>query len=205
MRRKPERARYDRATIHAILDEGLTCHVGFAVDGQPYTIPTTYGRSGDDLYLHGSAASRMLRTLAGGIPVCVTVTLVDGVVLARAARRHSMNYRSVVVLGKATPVTDPGEQRAALETIVEHVIPGRWRDVRPPTDRELRETAVLRVPLDEASAKIRTGPPLDEGDDLTRACWAGVVPLRLASDPPLPEPGVPSNCAPPTIRLPSQR
>lgn len=196
MRRRTERARYDRATIEAILDEGLVCHVGFMVDGQPFVIPATYGRRGDQLYLHGSAASRMLRTLAGGVPVCVTVTLLDGLVLARAARRHSMNYRSVVVLGTALPVVDRDERVAALEAIVDHAVPGRWREVRPPTERELRETAVLRLPLSEASAKVRSGPPLDDPDDLNSAAWAGVLPLRVASSPPLPDPTLQPGIAP---------
>lgn len=197
LRRKPERGRYDRATIEAILDEGLVCHVGFAVDSQPYVIPTTYGRIADRLYLHGSAASRMLRTLGAGVPVCVTVTLLDGLVLARSARRHSMNYRSVVVLGVASPVDDRAERLRALETIVNHAVPGRWREVRPPTDRELRETAVLRVSLNEASAKIRSGPPLDDLEDVARTCWAGVLPLQVAALPPVPAPGLAAETQPP--------
>ncbi len=197
VRRKPERGRYDRETIHAILDEGLVCHVGFAVDGQPYVIPTTYGRIDDQLYVHGSAASRMLGTLAGGVPVCVTVTLLDGLVLARSARRHSMNYRSVVVLGTAAEVVDRQERCAALEAIVDHAVPGRWREVRPPSERELRETAVLRLPLTEVSAKIRSGPPLDVDDDLARSCWAGEVPLRLAAQPLVPDPRLAGGIEPP--------
>lgn len=185
VRRKPERGAYDRATIHAILDEALVCHVGFMLDGQPYVIPTTYGRVGEQLYVHGAAASRMLRTLAGGIPVCVTVTLLDGLVLARSALRHSMNYRSVVVLGTATQVTDPDERLAALEAIVEHVLAGRWQAVRRPTEPELRATAVLRVPLAEASAKTRTGPPIDLDEDMARGSWAGEIPLRLVAQTPV--------------------
>ena len=188
IRRKPERGCYERATIDAILDEGLVCHVGFVVEGQPYVIPATYGRIGDQLYLHGSAGSRMLRTVAGGVPVCVTVTLLDGLVLARSARRHSMNYRSVIVFGTATPVVDTEECLAALAAIVDHALAGRWQTVRPPTDRELRETAVLRLPLTEASAKLRHGPPVDDAADLALPCWAGEIPLRLAAQPPLPEP-----------------
>jgi nitroimidazol reductase NimA-like FMN-containing flavoprotein (pyridoxamine 5'-phosphate oxidase superfamily) len=199
VRRKPERARYDAATIDAILDEGLVCHVGFTVDGQPFVIPTTYGRIGDQLYLHGSAASRMLRTVASGIPVCVTVTLLDGLVLARSARRHSMNYRSVVVLGTAVPVVDREERLRALAAIVDHAISGRWRQVRPPSEPELRETAVLRLPLLEASAKVRTGPPLDLDADLTHECWAGVIPLRLVTDPPVPEPQLAPSMEPPVV------
>jgi nitroimidazol reductase NimA-like FMN-containing flavoprotein (pyridoxamine 5'-phosphate oxidase superfamily) len=187
VRRKPERGSYDRALIEAILDEGLVCHAGFVVDEQPYVVPMTYGRVGDMLYLHGSPASRMLRRFADGVPVCVTVTLVDGLVLARSARMHSMNYRSVVVLGTAQAVRDEGERRAALEAILEHAIIGRWRDVRPPSERELRETAVLRLPLSEASAKVRSGPPLDPDADLAQPCWAGVLPLRLVAQEPVPD------------------
>ncbi|OGK86742.1 MAG: flavin-nucleotide-binding protein [Candidatus Rokubacteria bacterium GWC2_70_16] len=188
VQRAPQRAAYDRATIEAILDEGLTCHVGFAVEGQPYVIPTNYGRVGDRLYLHGSSASRMLRSLRDGIPVCVTVTLLDGLVLARSAYHHSMNYRSVVVLGTAVEVTDPAERLLGLEAVSEHVLRGRWREVRPPSDKELRATMVLRLPVTETSAKIRTGPPLDDEEDYALPCWAGVIPLQLAPQPPVPDP-----------------
>lgn len=205
LRRKPERGHYDRATIDGILDEGLVCHVGFAVDGQPFVIPATYARVDDQLYLHGSAGSRMLRTLGGGVPMCVTVTLLDGLVLARSARRHSMNYRSVVVLGTATPVTDAVEWRAGLEAIVEHALPGRWREVRPPTERELRETSVLRLPLTEASAKIRSGPPVDEPADLGVACWAGVIPLALRADAAEPAPDLALDIARSLAPRPYQR
>jgi len=197
VRRLPTRACYDRATIDAILDEALVCHVGFAVDGQPYVIPTTYARIGRQLYIHGSAASRMLRTLAKGAPVCVTVTLLDGLVLARSAFHHSMNYRSVVILGTAVEVSDPDERLAALEAIVEHMLAGRWRQVRPPSERELWATSVLRLPVDEVSAKIRSGPPLDDADDLGQPCWAGVVPLRLAAATPLPDAHLPAGVEPP--------
>jgi hypothetical protein len=197
VRRRAERGAYDRETINRILDEGLVGHVGFIVAGQPYVLPLTYARHGEVLYLHGSAASRMLRTLAEGIPVCVTVTLLDGLVLARSARRHSMNYRSVVILGTATPVVDPREQLTALEAIVNHAVPGRWSEVRPPTERELKETAVLRIPITEASAKIRTGPPLDDEADLDRTCWAGVIPLRLDSHAPVPDPRLRPGIDPP--------
>jgi nitroimidazol reductase NimA-like FMN-containing flavoprotein (pyridoxamine 5'-phosphate oxidase superfamily) len=201
VRRLPKRASYEAGAIYTILDEGLVCHVGFAIDGQPYVIPTTYARIGDQLYLHGSAASRMLRTLAGSVPVCVTVTLLDGLVLARSAFHHSMNYRSVVVLGTATEVVDPTERLAALEAIVEHMRPGRWRDVRPPSEQELRATAVLRLPLAEASAKLRTGPPLDDDDDLTRGCWAGEIPLRLTPQAPVADPQLPPGTALPAPTL----
>lgn len=199
VRRKPERGSYERATTDAILDEGLVCHVGFISEGQPYVLPTTYGRIGDLLYIHGSAASRMLRTLAGGVPVCVTVTLLDGLILARSARRHSMNYRSVVVLGTAVEVIDRQERLAALAAIVDHAVAGRWDEVRPPTERELRETVVLRLPLAEASAKIRTGPPLDNEEDLTRDCWAGEIPLCMMAQTPVPDPRLMSGMQPPAV------
>jgi uncharacterized protein len=188
VRRVPDRARYDRETIYAILDEGLVCHVGFAVEGQPYVIPTIYARVEDRLYFHGSSASRMVHTLREGVAVCVTVTLLDGLILARSAFHHSMNYRSVVVLGTAVEVTDPGERLAVLEAIVNHVVPGRWPEVRWPNQQELRATSVLRLPLDEVSAKMRTGGPLDDKDDLALTCWAGEIPLRLVPQKPVPDP-----------------
>ncbi len=181
LKRLRQRGSYDAATVHAILDEALTCHVGFVADGQPYVIPTIHARAGDVLYVHGSAASRMLRTLAAGVPVCVTVTIVDGLVLARSAFHHSMNYRSVVILGTAVEVTDEAERLRAFETIVEHVVPHRWKDVRPPSAQELKATSVLRVPLVEASAKVRTGGPVDDAADMSWPCWAGQIPLRLVA------------------------
>lgn len=162
VRRLPKRGTYDRETINAILDEAFICHVGFVVDGQPYVIPTGYARIGDDLYIHGSSASRMLHSLADGVDICVTVTLIDGLVLARSAFHHSMNYRSVVILGKAIAVEDPDEKNRAMEAFTEQVIPGRWADVRWPTELELKATAVLKLPIEEASAKIRTGSPVDD-------------------------------------------
>ncbi|HLJ60023.1 MAG TPA: pyridoxamine 5'-phosphate oxidase family protein [bacterium] len=197
VRRHPERGRYDRAAIDAILDEALMCHVGFVVEGQPYVIPTIHARLGDRVYLHGSAASRMLGTLGGGVPACLTVTLLDGLVLARSGFNHSMNYRSVVVLGTATEVTDEAEKLAGLEAIVEHVVPGRWADARLPTETEMRSTRVLRMPLDEASAKIRTGPPKDDADDLGLDVWAGVIPLRLVPGVPIPDPALAAGVAEP--------
>jgi nitroimidazol reductase NimA-like FMN-containing flavoprotein (pyridoxamine 5'-phosphate oxidase superfamily) len=185
LRRLPKRGDHERATVDAILDEALVCHVGFVVEGQPYVIPTIHGRAGDRLYVHGSAASRMLRTLSGGVPVCVTVTLVDGLVMARSAFHHSMNYRSVVVLGTATAVEDEGEKREALRTIVEHVAPGRWAQAREPNATELKATSVLRLPIEEASAKIRTGPPVDDEEDYALPVWAGVIPLRLVAQAPV--------------------
>jgi nitroimidazol reductase NimA-like FMN-containing flavoprotein (pyridoxamine 5'-phosphate oxidase superfamily) len=183
--RHPERGNHERETIYRILDEGFVCHVGFVSDGQPYVIPTGYGRVGDDLYIHGSAASRMLRNLEKGIEMCVTVTLLDGLVMARAAFSHSMNYRSVVVLGKVHLVEDPEEKTAALRAITEHIVPGRWAEVRWPTPQELKATSVLKLPLTEASAKIRTGGPKDKEEDLAFPVWAGVLPLSLVPGSPV--------------------
>lgn len=186
VKRLPARGQYDRDTIHAILDEAFICHVGFVVDGQPYVIPTGFARVDDLLYIHGSAASRMLRNLSLGIEVCITVTLVDGLVLARSAFHHSINYRSVVVLGKAMLVEDQDEKAKALEAITEHIVPGRWADVRWPTEIELKGTSVLRLPIEEASAKIRTGDPKDDEEDYAMDVWAGVLPLSTT-------PGEPTN------------
>ena len=188
VRRMPQRASYDAAVVEAILAEGLYCHVGFSVDGQPYVIPTIYARIEDRLYIHGSAASRMLRTIGERMPVCVTVTLLDGLVLARSTFHHSMNYRSVVILGEATEVTDPDEKMTALQAIVDHVMVGRWEDVRQPSPQELKATSVIRVPLEEVSAKIRSGPPVDDEGDYLLDCWAGEVPLRLVPQPPVADP-----------------
>jgi hypothetical protein len=188
VKRLPKRGLYDRAAIHHILDEAFLCHVGFVVDGQPYVIPTGYARDGDTLYIHGSAASRMLRTLGGGVAVAVTVTLVDGLVLARSAFHHSMNYRSVVVLGTATPVEDTPGKLHALRAFTEHVTPGRWAEVRGPSAQELKATTVLSLPLDEASAKVRTGPPVDEEEDYALPVWAGVLPLQLGTRAPIADP-----------------
>ena len=182
MKREPQRARYDHETIEAILDEALICHLGFEVDGQPYVIPTLHARVGDRLYVHGSAASRLLRHLAGGAPVCVTVTLVDGLVLARSVFNHSVNYRSVVVFGTATLVEDD-EKREALRALTEQLAPGRWDEARQPTAKELKATWILSLPIDEASAKVRTGPEEDEPEDLDLPVWAGVVPVHLAAEP----------------------
>lgn len=187
VRRLPKRGVYHREMVHAILDEGLVCHVGF-IDGEtPVVIPTAYGRHGDTLYLHGSAASRMLRGLAAGINVCVTVTLLDGLVMARSAFHHSMNYRSVVILGKAVPVNDPAEKLEAMRLFTEHVAPARWKNIRPPSPQELKATAVLALPLEEVSAKVRTGPPVDDEEDMGLPVWAGVLPLRLTAGVPLPD------------------
>ena len=180
VKRHPERGAYDRATIDAILDEALICHVGFVVDGQPFVIPMIHARGGDVLYLHGSSASRTMRTVGTRVDVCVTATLLDGIVLARSVYNSSMNYRSAVVLGRAR-VLDGDEKLAALEAIVEHVAPGRWADARQPDRKELKATSVLALPLDEASAKIRTGPPSDFDEDLELPVSAGVIPLRLVA------------------------
>jgi nitroimidazol reductase NimA-like FMN-containing flavoprotein (pyridoxamine 5'-phosphate oxidase superfamily) len=187
LRRLPDRASYDRDTANAILDEALVCHVGFAMEGEPFVIPTIHARVGGTLYLHGSAASRMLRE-GRKLPVCVTVTLVDGLVMARSAFHHSMNYRSVVVLAQAREVTDPEEKVAALRAIVEHVAAGRWDEVRWPTEPELKGTTVLALPIDEASVKIRTGPPKDDEEDYALDTWAGVIPLRLVAGEPIADP-----------------
>jgi nitroimidazol reductase NimA-like FMN-containing flavoprotein (pyridoxamine 5'-phosphate oxidase superfamily) len=189
--RLPKRAVYETAQIHAILDEGYLCHVGFAVDGQPYVIPTGYARSGNQIYIHGSAASRMLRSLDRGVDVCLTVTLLDGFVLARSAFHHSMNYRSVVALGKARLVTDAEEKRKALECFTNHIVPGRWDEVRLPTEQELKATSVLALDLDEVSAKVRTGPPVDDDEDYALPVWAGVVPVRTEFGDPISDGRVP--------------
>ena len=191
LKRLPKRGHFDRETVYGILDEGFICHVGFAIDAQPFVIPTGYGRVGDKLYIHGSQASRMLRSLAGGINVCVTVTIVDGLVLARSAFHHSMNYRSVVVFGRATLVDDPQEKMKALVALSEHIVRGRWDDVRGPNDEEIKLTTVLCLPLEEASAKIRTGPPLDDEEDYALPIWAGVVPLKLVAGEPINDPRLP--------------
>jgi nitroimidazol reductase NimA-like FMN-containing flavoprotein (pyridoxamine 5'-phosphate oxidase superfamily) len=196
LRRRPARGAFDRATVYRILDEAFVCHVAFVVDGQPYAIPTGYARVGDVLYVHGSAASRMLRTLAQGIDVCVTVTLIDGLVLARSAFNHSMNYRSVVVLGRARLVDDPDEKVEALRAFTNHVIPGRWEELRPVTAQELGATSVLALPIEEASAKVRTGPPMDDQDDVAWPAWAGVIPLSLQPGPPVPDAHVAPDAAP---------
>ena len=188
LKRLPARGFYDRDLVHSILDEGFICHVGFIVDGQPLVIPTVYGRIGDKLYIHGSQASRMLRTLKTGVAACVTVTLVDGLVLARSAFHHSINYRSVVIFGNATLVEDAEEKSAALLAFSEHVIRGRWQDVREPTEQELKATTVLVLPLKEVSAKVRTGPPIDDEEDYDLPVWAGVVPLRVVAGEPIPDP-----------------
>ena len=191
VRRLPKRGVYDREQVEAVLDAGLVAHLGFEHDGQPYVIPTLHARVGDQVYLHGSAASRTLRELAAGIPACLTVTLVDGIVLARSVFEHSMNYRSVVVLGTAVAVTEPEEKLTALEAFTEKLVPGRWAEARSPNRTELKATSVLRLPLDEASAKIRTGGP-DDGDtpDAELDVWAGHLPLVVRALDPVPDPAL---------------
>ncbi len=186
LKRKPERGSHDLNTIYAILDEALYCHIGFVMDSQPYVLPTGYGRDGRTLYVHGSSASRMLRTLSGGIPVCLTVTLLDGLVLGRSARRHSINYRSAMILGAARQVSGD-DKLHGLEVITEHMARGRWADVRGPTDQELKATAVLRLEIEEASAKVRQGGPLDYEHDLELPVWAGVIPFALVPLAPVPD------------------
>ncbi len=183
--REAHRAVYDRETAYQILDEGFLCHAGFVLDGQPFVIPTLYGRQDNSLLLHGSAASRMLRQMKEGVPVCVTVTLVDGLVLARSIFNQSMNYRSVVVLGKALLVDDPAEKIEALRRLSEHIIPGRWDDVRQPNQRELKQTSVLRLPIEEFSCKVRSGPAIDDEEDYSFPTWAGVIPLEIQTGEPI--------------------
>jgi nitroimidazol reductase NimA-like FMN-containing flavoprotein (pyridoxamine 5'-phosphate oxidase superfamily) len=197
VKRLPDRAAYDRETVEAILDEGFVCHVAFVTDGGPVVIPTIYGRLGDFLYLHGSSASRMLRQLKRGVEASVSVTHVDGLVLARSAFHHSLNFRSVVLFGTAVEVTDAGEKLAALQAIVEHVVPKRWQDVRGPTSQEFLRTLVLRLPLSEASAKVRTGPPLVDEEDYSLGCWAGVIPIHSEYGEPVDDPRLAAGISPP--------
>jgi uncharacterized protein len=197
LKRLPKRGSLEREVINRILDEGFICHVGFVLNGRPFVIPTGYARVDDRLLIHGSQASRMLRELEKGIDVCVTVTLIDGLVLARSAFHHSMNYRSVVVFGRATLVDQREEKIKALFALSEHFVPGRWNEVREPTASELQQTTVLSLPIDEASAKIRTGPPLDDEEDYALPVWAGVIPLRIIAAPPVPDPRLPPETDPP--------
>jgi uncharacterized protein len=198
LRRRRERGSHDRAVIDAILDEALIAHLGIAdQDGQPFVIPTLHARCGDVVYVHGSAAGRALRALAAGTPACLTVSLLDGLVLARSAMHHSANYRSVMLLGEARSVERPTEKLAAFEAIVEHIVPGRWRDVRQPSEAELKATSVLAIPIDEASAKIRTGPPVDDEEDYASGAWAGILPLESVTRAPVPDPRLRAEIAAP--------
>ncbi|HTR36270.1 MAG TPA: pyridoxamine 5'-phosphate oxidase family protein [Bryobacteraceae bacterium] len=187
VKRRPTRGVYDKAQVHSILDQGFVCHLGFVVDGQPYVIPTGYARSGEVIYIHGSPASRMIRSASQQFDICLTVTLVDGFVLARSVFHHSMNYRSVVVLGRASVVNDPQEKVEALRCFTNHIAPGRWDEARQPTESELKATTVLSLPLEEVSAKIRTGPPVDDEEDFAVPVWAGVVPIRTELGEPIPD------------------
>jgi nitroimidazol reductase NimA-like FMN-containing flavoprotein (pyridoxamine 5'-phosphate oxidase superfamily) len=195
--READRAVYDRDAAYQILDEGFICHVGFVVDGQPFVIPTGYGRVGDNLYIHGSAASRMLRRADEGVAVCVTVTLLDGLVLARSIFNHSMNYRSVVILGTARAVNDPTEKLEALRLLSEHILPGRWVESRLPNEKELKATLVMRLPIEEFSAKVRQGPPVDDEEDYEFSTWAGVIPLEMVAGNPINDPRLNLGCAVP--------
>jgi len=205
LKRLPARGFYDHELVFKILDEGFICHIGFNVDGRPVVIPTGYARVDEKLYIHGSQASRMLRTLKTGVAACVTVTLVDGLVLARSAFHHSINYRSVVIFGQAKLVDDAQEKVAALVAFSEHVIRGRWDDVREPTEQELKATTVLSLELAEVSAKVRTGPPLDDEEDYELPIWAGVVPLRVVAGEPIPDPRLPNNIPVPDYALKYER
>ena len=191
--REAHRGVYERAAAYQILDEGFICHVGFVLDGQPFVIPTGYGRSGDNLYIHGSAASRMLRNLDKGVPVCLTVTLLEGLVLARSIFNHSMNYRSVVVLGTAVAVLDAKEKLEALRLLSEHILPGRWAESRQPNEKELKQTLVMRLPIEEFSAKVRQGPPIDDEEDYAFPTWAGVIPLETVAGAPINDPRLDPN------------
>ena len=201
LKRLPQRGSFERQQINEILDEGIVCHVGFVVNGQPFVIPTGYVRVGDTLVIHGSQASRMLRELVQGIDVCVSVTLIDALVLARSAFHHSMNYRSVVVFGRATVIENREEKMNALEALSEHMIPGRWDDVRGPNDRELQLTTVLAIPLTEASAKVRTGPPVDDEEDYDLPVWAGVIPLQILANEPVADPRLALNIPTPRYAI----
>lgn len=197
LKRLPQRGSFEREHINEILDEGFICHVGFVVDGQPFVIPTGYARMGDTLIIHGSQASRMLRQLGQGIDVCVTMTLIDGLVLARSAFHHSMNYRSVVVFGRARVIEEREEKMAALEALSEHMIPNRWDEVRGPNERELQLTTVLAIPLSEASAKVRTGPPVDDEEDYELPVWAGIIPLQMVANEPIADQRLPADTSAP--------
>jgi len=205
LKRLPKRGHFDRETVYGILDEGFICHVGFAPEGRPVVIPTGYARVEDTLYIHGSQASRMLRTLAEGVDACVTVTLIDGLVLARSAFHHSMNYRSVVIFGRATLVDEAQEKSAALLALSEHIVRGRWAEVREPTEQELVQTTVLSLPLVEASAKIRTGPPIDDEEDYAMPVWAGVLPFKLETGEPIKDPRLPDGIEVPRYILDYKR
>jgi uncharacterized protein len=201
VRRLPKQGSYERELIYKILDEGLVCYVGFAIEGQPFVIPTAYARVADQIYIHGSPISRMMRSLGSGIEVCITVTLLDGLVLARSAFHHSMNYRSVMIFGTATAVSELDQKMAALQAFTEHIVPGRWSEVRQPNSKELEATVVLALPLIEASAKVRTGHPTDEREDYDLPIWAGEIPLRLVADSPINDSSLSQGIEPPDYAL----
>lgn len=193
LKRLPKRGHFDRETVYKILDEAFVCHIGFTVENQPFVIPTAYGRKDDVLYIHGSAASRMMKNLANGIDVCVTVTLLDGLVLARSAFHHSVNYRSVVIFGKAELVSEESEKFEALRIFTEHIIPNRWDEIREPNAKELKGTTVLRLSINEASAKMRVGNPIDDEEDMSLNVWAGVIPIKLMAEKPINDDQLPHN------------
>jgi uncharacterized protein len=197
VRRLPKQGSYERDLIYTILDQGLVCHVGFAIQGQPYVIPTAYARIADHIYIHGSPISRMMRSLSSGIEVCITVTLLDGLVLARSAFHHSMNYRSAIIFGTATVVSELQQKMTALQAFSEHIVPGRWSDVRHPNSSELEATVVLALPLVEASAKVRAGAPTDEREDYSLPIWAGEIPLRLVANSPINDSALSAGIDPP--------
>jgi len=197
LKRLADRGRYDFETIASILDAGFLCYLGYIIDGQPYVTPTAYWRAGEHVYWHGSSASRMLRTLETGVDVCMTVAHVDGLVLARSAFHHSINYRSVMLFGKAEKLEDEGAKAKALEDFVERLFPGRWAELRPVTDQELKATTVLRMPIVEGSAKIRTGPPKDDEEDYLWPVWAGVLPVRAVHGAPIPDERLPGTAREP--------
>ncbi len=205
LKRLPKRGDFDRETVYKILDEAIVCHVGFTVENQPFVIPTGYGRKDDVLYIHGSAASRMMRNLSKGIDVCVTITLIDGLVLARSAFHHSMNYRSVVIFGNAELIEDEAEKFEALRLFTEHIIPNRWNEIREPNAKELKGTTVLKLPITEASAKIRTGDPIDDAEDHDLNVWAGVIPLKLEAQKPIDDALLNEGIPPPEYTLKYQR
>jgi len=206
VKRLPERGAYDKETVYSILDEGLVCHVGIAVENQPFVMPMAYARSGDTLLLHGSGGSRLMRALKTGADVCVTVTHLDGLVLARSAFHHSMNFRSVVIFGTARVIDDEDAKLAAFREFFEHVMPGRWDDVRPPNRKELTQTALVELPLDEVSAKIRTGAPGDEKEDYALPVWAGLIPFELSPLPPVADPALSDDIdAPDTLETYSRK
>ena len=196
VRRMPARADYERETVEAILDKAMVAHLGFSADGQPYVVPTLHARVGEQVYFHGSSASRTVRALAAGAQMCLTVTLLDGLVLARSAVHHSVNYRSVVVLGQARGIVEPTEKMTAIEAFTERLIPGRWDEVRGPTAKELKAIQVLALPLDEASAKLRVGPPVDDEEDYVLDTWAGVIPVSTVAGEPIPDERLPEGVAP---------